>query len=138
MHTATTLLSRSWSTTGSRQAQQFTGTVANAVNTAVTWSLSPSTAGSIAATGVYTAPASITAQQTVVVTATSQADPTKSWQAILTLAPGQGVLVTGGVFGHTLDLIAQGICRAAHVAPVVGCRPRSIHISQLPERQSAV
>ncbi|MEO8126470.1 MAG: hypothetical protein ABJF23_25400 [Bryobacteraceae bacterium] len=32
---------------------------------------------------------------------------------------GQGVLVSGGVFGHTLDLIAQGICRRAHVTPVV-------------------
>src|SRR6185369_11105673 len=101
------------------QTQQFTAAVSNAVNPAVTWTLSPSNAGFISATGFYTAPASISVSQTVVVTATSQTDPTKLSQALIALSPGQGVLVSGGIFGHTLDLIAQGICRRAHVAPVV-------------------
>ena len=44
--------------------------------TSVTWSLSPSL-GSIDTAGLYTAPASVAAQQTVTVTATSVADPAK-------------------------------------------------------------
>jgi hypothetical protein len=70
----------------SNQTQQFTATVTNTSNTAVTWSLSP-TVGSISSTGLYTAPASIGSQQTVTVTATSAADSTKSASAIITLTP---------------------------------------------------
>ena len=55
------------------QTQQFTAMVSNTANTAVTWSLSPST-GTISSTGLYTAPASIATQQTVTVRATSVAD----------------------------------------------------------------
>src|SRR5207248_1544362 len=46
--------------------QQFTATVGNTINTAVTWSISPSV-GTIGSAGLYTAPASITAGQTVTV-----------------------------------------------------------------------
>jgi RHS repeat-associated protein len=69
------------------QQQQFTASVANAANSAVTWSISPSGTGTIDATGIYTAPATIPAQQTVTVTAISQADPTKSASATITLTP---------------------------------------------------
>jgi RHS repeat-associated protein len=67
-------------------AQQFTATVLNSSNTAVTWTLAG--AGTISATGVYTAPAAVSQQQTVVITAVSQTDPTKSASAAVTLLPG--------------------------------------------------
>lgn len=54
--------------------QQFDATVTNASNKAVTWSISPAGAGSISTSGLYTAPAAVTAQQTLTVTATSQQD----------------------------------------------------------------
>jgi hypothetical protein len=68
------------------QPQQFTSTVFGSTNTAVTWSYSPQV-GTLAAGGLYTAPASVTSSQTVTVTATSQADTTKSASATVTLLP---------------------------------------------------
>ncbi len=69
------------------QAQQLTATVTGGSgNTAVTWSLSP-TVGTIGSGGLYTAPASITSQTTVLVKATSVADPTKSASSTITLLP---------------------------------------------------
>lgn len=53
--------------------QQFTATVTNATNTAVTWSLSGP--GSVSASGLYTAPATLTTPATATVRADSQADP---------------------------------------------------------------
>src|SRR5262249_29972926 len=61
--------------------------VANSSNPAVTWSLNPNI-GTVSATGVYTAPLTLSTQQTVLVTATSAADPTKSGFATVTLLPG--------------------------------------------------
>ncbi len=51
-------------------------------------------AGSISSSGLYTAPSSITAQQTVTVTATSQADNTKTGTATITLLPPQTPVIT--------------------------------------------
>jgi hypothetical protein len=68
------------------QTQQFTASVTDTGNSAVTWSLSPA-AGSISASGLYTAPSTISTQQTVAVTATSVADPTKKATAAITLLP---------------------------------------------------
>jgi hypothetical protein len=68
------------------QTLQFTATVINSTNTAVAWSINPAV-GSISATGLYTAPASIVFQQTVTVTATSIADETKSASRSVTLSP---------------------------------------------------
>jgi RHS repeat-associated protein len=68
------------------QTQQFTATVNNTANTAVTWSISPAGVGSISSSGLYTAPTAVTAQQMVTVTATSQADTSKSATATVTLA----------------------------------------------------
>jgi hypothetical protein len=59
--------------------------VANTSNTAVTWSASPAGVGSVTSAGLYSAPSIITAQQTVLVTATSVADPTKSASTTITL-----------------------------------------------------
>jgi hypothetical protein len=60
------------------QSQQLTATMTNSINTAVTWTINPAGTGTISAAELYTAPASITSQQTVTITATSQADTTKS------------------------------------------------------------
>ncbi len=75
------------------QTRQFTAAVVNTNNTAVTWSLSPAGAGSVNASGLYSAPASISTQQMVIVTATSQADATKSAAATVTLMPPVAVTV---------------------------------------------
>jgi RHS repeat-associated protein len=75
------------------QSQQFSATVTNASNTAVSWSISPSGAGTVSSSGLYNAPASVTSQQTVTVTATSQAEPTVSASAIVTLMPPVAVTI---------------------------------------------
>jgi hypothetical protein len=69
------------------QTQQFTATVSNTSNTAVTWTIDPPSAGSFSAPGLYTAPPSVTTPQTVTVTATSQADTSQSASATVMLAP---------------------------------------------------
>jgi uncharacterized protein (TIGR03437 family) len=74
------------------QTQQFSATVLNSSNTGVIWSISPQS-GTIDRTGLYTAPAFITGNSKVVVTATSAADATKSGTASITL----GNLVDVGV-----------------------------------------
>jgi RHS repeat-associated protein len=72
-------------------SQQFTAIVANSANQAVTWTVSPPGVGTITAGGVYLAPSTITAQQTVTITATSEEDSTKSASATITLATLQCV-----------------------------------------------
>ena len=76
------------------QTKQFAATVTNTGNTAVSWSISPSGVGTINSSGLYTAPATISNQQTVIVTATSQADPTKSASATITLSTSIAVSVS--------------------------------------------
>src|ERR1035437_1253860 len=82
---STTLLTAS-------QTQQFTTTVTGTVNTGVTWSLSPAV-GYISVAGLYSAPATIAAPQTVTVKTTSVADPTKFASATVTLNPPVSVTV---------------------------------------------
>ena len=89
------------------------------MNTGVTWTLNPAGAGSISAAGLYTAPATISDQQSITVTATSQADPTKSVSATINLAPGQGAAVASTTIGNVLSLVATALCRRPHPAPVV-------------------
>lgn len=72
-------------------SRTFTATVSGLTSTAVTWSVSgapgstdsPGTIDS--STGAYTAPAAIPAVNTVVVTATAQADPAVSGSALVTV-----------------------------------------------------
>src|SRR5208283_5056266 len=79
------------------QTLQFTTTVTNQ-NTAVTWTMSPTNAGTISASGLYTAPASVPAQQTVTITAASVFDPTKTASATITL-------VNGAAFSHHRPIV---------------------------------
>ncbi len=71
---------------GGSQTQQFAATVTGSANTAVTWSRTPAV-GTLSSAGLYTAPATITTQQVVTVTATSVADTTRSASAAVTLLP---------------------------------------------------
>jgi uncharacterized protein (TIGR03437 family) len=86
------------------QTQQFTATVTNSTNTAVTWSISPQL-GTINSAGSYTAPAPVSASQKVTVTATSVSDPTKSATASITLSHLIGV--GSGAPNSTLQLQFQ-------------------------------
>jgi hypothetical protein len=73
--------------------QQFTATVTNTTNTAVTWTISGAgcsgpgnPCGTInASTGLYTAPAIPPTPNAITITATSQADPTRSGTASMTI-----------------------------------------------------
>jgi len=92
--------------------QQFTASVQNTGNTAVTWQVNnvtngTATTGLISASGNYTAPASVPNPATVTVTAVSQADPTKSASASvnitappaavsISITPPSATLATGG------------------------------------------
>src|ERR1700757_4349403 len=79
--------------------QQFTATVQNTGNTAVTWQVNGvtggnSTVGTISSSGLSTAPAVVQSTTTVTVAAVSQADPTKSASAQVTITPATAVSVT--------------------------------------------
>jgi len=79
--------------------QQFTATVINTTDTAVSWSVAGSgctgaTCGTISASGLYTAPSSVPNPPQVSVTATSVADPTKSATASLTIIPPVSVSIS--------------------------------------------
>jgi hypothetical protein len=75
------------------QSQPFIATVGGTSNTAVNWTLSP-LVGTLSASGLYTAPASVTSQQTVSIRATSAADPSKTATATVTLLPVVSVSVS--------------------------------------------
>jgi hypothetical protein len=70
------------------QTQQFNASVSGTTNTAVTWSRNPAV-GTISASGLYTAPATISAAQPVTVTATSAADGSRYANASINLTPVQ-------------------------------------------------
>ena len=78
-------------TLGPSQTQQFKATVQNAAsgNMAVSWSISPSGAGTVDSTGLYTAPSTITSTQTVTLTATSVKYSYATNSATITLTPPQ-------------------------------------------------
>ena len=66
------------------QAQQFSASINGVPAAAVNWSISPQI-GTISATGLYTAPASLSSTQPITVTATSQANNQIFGTAILNL-----------------------------------------------------
>ncbi len=70
--------------------QQFSATVSGSTSTGVTWTVSKGT-GTITQSGLYTAPQAV---ETDVVTATSQADSTKSASATITVAAPHTVALT--------------------------------------------
>ena len=78
----TVLMTPSYATLAPSQTQQFQAFIGGAANTAVTWTVVPQI-GSLTAAGLYTAPSSVLAQQTIVMTATSLVDPTAKANCIL-------------------------------------------------------
>ena len=87
--------------------QLFSATVTGSSNTAVTWQVNSITggsaaAGTIATTGLYLAPGAIPNPVTVTVKAISQADPTKSASAVVTIevASRSGVTFYVSVTGN--------------------------------------
>jgi Big-like domain-containing protein/NHL repeat-containing protein len=97
--------------------QRFTANVTNAINTAVTWSLSGTGCtgngcGTISPQGLYTAPSATGSPLTVTVTATSVADNTKSATAMVTVPAKQASTVAvsssanPSVFGQAVTLTA--------------------------------
>jgi hypothetical protein len=107
------------------QSATFTAKVSDASNTAVTWSLSPQV-GTIAS-GVYKAPAIIASQQSVQITATSVADPTKFATATVTLNP---IAVTLSSSGSTSLSAGQS---ATFTAKVSGTSNTSVTWSLSPQ-----
>ena len=61
--------------------------VAKVLDKSSLWSAAPSGVGTLSTGGLYTAPSSLTAQQTVVISATSLADTSKTPSAVVTLLP---------------------------------------------------
>lgn len=91
--------------------ETFAAEVTGSSDTSVTWSLAPADAGSIDASGVYTAPTATPAPNTVSITATSVADSTAQGTATATLATAfpsasrtitGSTALTGGVFPHSV------------------------------------
>ncbi len=84
--------------------QRFTATVSNDPNQAVSWS---ATAGTVSSSGLFTAP-NISSNTPVTVTATSQADPTKSGSTVLTVSAAQAASTV--LFGHpTVEALVNGL-----------------------------
>lgn len=89
--------------------QQFTATVQDTNNTAVTWQVNGVTGGSptvgtISSSGLYTAPGAVPSPATVTVAAVSQADATKSASAQVTITAAVAVSVTISPFSATLTV----------------------------------
>ncbi len=77
-------------TLGPGKTKRFAAAVRNAQYTDVIWAIEPADGGSIDKKGNYTAPASIPSALTVIVTATSEADETKTASATVRLVPSTG------------------------------------------------
>ena len=91
--------------------QQFTATVQNSSNTAVTWQVNGiagggSANGTISNAGLYMAPSSVPNPATVTVTAIAQADPTKSASASVLITTTSGG--SAGVFTYHNDNARSG------------------------------
>jgi DNA-binding beta-propeller fold protein YncE len=105
----TVTVTPSSATVAAGQSFQFTATVTNNPNTAVTWQVNSitggnTTVGTITQAGLYTAPASVASQTSVTVTAVLQADNTRTGSATVTIVP-QGAATLSAVSPTT---IAQG------------------------------
>jgi serine protease len=114
--------------------QEFSATVANASNTAVTWQVNGvtggnSTVGTISASGLYTAPAIVPSPSTVSVRAISAADNTRAGaaQVTITQAPinnggggGGGAIAAAWLLACLLALVSRCVMRASGAAGSIG------------------
>jgi subtilisin family serine protease len=74
-------------------SQQFSASVSGTANTGVRWTVNPNV-GFITSNGLYSAPNEVDGNQTVLVTATSVADPSKSASAVVTLVPALSLSIS--------------------------------------------
>lgn len=119
-------ISPALATVATLASQQFTATVTGTTNTAVTWQVNGvaggnSTDGVISTAGLYLGPATVPSPVTLSVTAVSQADPTQSASAAVTIqAPSRSgvtyyVATTGNdANGGTLSAPWRTIQHAAN------------------------
>lgn len=106
---ATVTVSPSSVTLAAGETQQFTATVTNSSNTAVTWQVNGvtggnTTTGTITDTGLYTAPTGLVTTLTATVTAVLRADSTRTGTANVTVVP-QGPAALSSISPST---VAQG------------------------------
>jgi hypothetical protein len=88
------------------QTTQFTATVTGTTNTAVTWQVDnaiggATASGTVSSSGLYVAPSALPIPATATITAVSQADPTESATAVVTL-------VTQPALGSTFYVSTTG------------------------------
>jgi hypothetical protein len=102
-------LSPSSSSVLSSGTQQFTATVKNSSDTGVTWK---TTAGWVSSSGLFHAPA-VTMNTTAVVTATSQADRTKSSTATVTVTSISSLSITTSSLSSALSGTAYSAALSA-------------------------
>jgi hypothetical protein len=110
--------------------QQFSAAVSGSTNTGVTWAIAKGT-GTISQSGLYTAPQ---AAETDVVTATSQADNSKSASATITVAAPHKVTLTwaasttsgvsysvyrGTISGGPYSLLSSGVASTSYADTTV-------------------
>jgi len=102
---------------GPGQTQQFTATVANSTNTAVTWKINGTTggggtAGTISPSGLYTAPPTTPSPNTATITAVAKADTSKKATARILIVPNRGQqvgpLALGASGGNQQDFHISG------------------------------
>ncbi len=102
---------------GPGQTQQFTATVVNSSDTAVTWQVNGTTggggtAGTISASGLYTAPPTTPSPDTLVITAISKADTSKQAKAGILIVPNRahqvGPVSLGASGGNQQDFHISG------------------------------
>jgi hypothetical protein len=88
--------------------QQFQARLGSAVATGVTWAVDEgATGGQVSGAGLYTAPSSVTGTVTYHVTATSQADATKSARATITVSAGGSGAGSAAAFAAKLGRPAR-------------------------------
>jgi hypothetical protein len=104
--------------------QQFSAIVSGSTSTGVTWTVSKGT-GTITQSGLYTAPQAV---ETDVVTATSQADNTKSASATITIAAPHTVALTwtpSASTGVTYDVYRGTVSGGPYILLVSGVTSNS-------------
>ena len=104
--------------------QQFTASVANAINTAVSWSLTGTGCtgggcGTISPQGLYTAPAASGSPLIVTLTATSVADDTKSTTATVTVPAKQASSLAVSSSANP-SVFGQAVTFSVTVSPASG------------------
>jgi len=123
--------------------QMFTANVANSPNTAVSWQVNGvaggnTTVGTIASSGMYTAPMTVPSPATVTITAVSAADTNRTGTTQVTITPAVSAATSGGTSGSGAsggggggsgggDMDALTLFAASMVAGAAVWRRRRVH-----------